>query len=618
MISSNRQPRNTIPATALNNYRGGSYAANFSGGGTSSPGNSNPIDYDQILNWPDVENEVIKSDGSSGPVEFSEVNWPGSASEVVRGDGTYGPIDSDSIDLEGAAWQSLNAELQKLQVIIPSALVNSGNAWLLYRVVFGNIITSTNYTPSNASPSTDSYGVAVSRSTDQTGAWWSYRLAYTTVGSMPIAHSPDVYIFPQDFNFPSTPPGEFFAAVRAGSDWQTRFDSLNFNLCTFGRVGSNWVVRLHEKTSATALGSVSSQELADSIVTSVKIANLAVTTDKIANAAVTNAKLGDGSVSTVKIQDVAVTNAKIANATITEGKLAFDWQLLKSVTEINTSIDAGFVARASSNVAIPYRNLVLQPRFSGALQTAPADGSAANGNIRGDYAADLQLLRDDAVYVAGGRASAILGGFNNEVNPSAPYSVVVAGTRAELLTQHVFAHGHWAAGFNRHSYVHGYNAHYQTVRVPLSIDVGSFATTSDGWIIIPPYDAPSGEAGIKINRAAARLEDPGDTIVYARIFWLGRGTDATIFADSIAIDRNTVASERFWAQCGLARIGGAGASRTFQCDARIRFVDFDTFQVEIEAQYNWPLEVPENYSGPGGGYVDFTVCNFGTKPAIPR
>lgn len=620
MISnSNRQRRNTIPAAAISNYAGGSGVANFSGAGSSiSPGISDPIDYEQIINWPDVENEVIKSDGSSGPVEIPEINWPGTASEVIRGDGSNGPVTAAMVDFAGLPWQALTSSLRLVQEAATPFMVQAATSWNLYRINFGAVAFENSYTPTNSSPSTESYGAAVSESGTASGAWWSHRLARPSGGNFPTSSTEDVFIFPQDFGFSSTPPGSLFVAVRAGSAWDTRISGgASYNFMTFGRVGSNWMLRTHTLSAPTSLGTVSAYELANGVITTAKLADSAVTAGKIQDSAVTSAKILNGAVGTTKLADLAVTNAKIANATIGSEKLAFDWQLLKSVIEVNTTLDSGFTARPSSNGAITYRNLILQPRGVGAIQSAPGDGSAANGNIRGSYAVDLQLFREFAFCVAAGNYSVLIGGRNSEITDAAPYSSAIGAYQAELLYQNIFAHGNWPIGYNRHSYIHGYNNHYYTVRVPLSKNM-SDVSSDDGWTAIRPFDAPTGENGFKIYRSGGRLPDPGDGIVYARIFWLKRNIDSVVFVDSIAIDHTQDVSSRVWARHTIDTVGG-GTKLRAQAEGRIRFTDSDTFQVEIKPPDGFIGGIPGFYDdGIGGGYVDFTFCFAGTDAALPR
>ena len=82
---------------------------------------------------------------------------------------------------------------------------------------------------------------------------------------------------------------------------------------------------------------ISTEMLADALVTAVKLASNAVETAKIKDAAVTAAKLASNAVATAKIADGAVTNAKIAAGVITFDRLASAAIATKQEAEAGTS-----------------------------------------------------------------------------------------------------------------------------------------------------------------------------------------------------------------------------------------------------------------------------------------
>lgn len=69
-------------------------------------------------------------------------------------------------------------------------------------------------------------------------------------------------------------------------------------------------------------GTILTVDLADGSVTSVKIVNGAVTTTRIADSAVTTSKIADNAIVTIKLADGSVTSAKILDGTITSADLA--------------------------------------------------------------------------------------------------------------------------------------------------------------------------------------------------------------------------------------------------------------------------------------------------------
>jgi hypothetical protein len=63
-------------------------------------------------------------------------------------------------------------------------------------------------------------------------------------------------------------------------------------------------------------------------------------------------------------------------------------------------------------------NAAIVPKGTGAIVAAIPDGTAVGGNSRGQYAVDLQMLRNNAAQVASGRGSVIGGGERNRLDAS--------------------------------------------------------------------------------------------------------------------------------------------------------------------------------------------------------
>jgi len=74
--------------------------------------------------------------------------------------------------------------------------------------------------------------------------------------------------------------------------------------------------------SLPQLGSIQTQNMANSAITGAKLADASVTSNKVANASITGDKLVDNSITTTKIADMNVTSIKLADGSITGSKLA--------------------------------------------------------------------------------------------------------------------------------------------------------------------------------------------------------------------------------------------------------------------------------------------------------
>lgn len=112
-----------------------------------------------------------------------------------------------------------------------------------------------------------------------------------------------------------------------------------------------------------------------------------------------------------------------------------------STTSLNNTVDG--VARIA---------VAIVPKGTGGILAAVPDGSAVGGNVRGQYAVDLQLQRDEPVQVAAAPRSAIVGGFGNKiatnVDPALAHasSVILGGDYNEMSAVDADANGCAASG----------------------------------------------------------------------------------------------------------------------------------------------------------------------------
>ncbi|MCF8347912.1 MAG: hypothetical protein K9G61_03785, partial [Bacteroidales bacterium] len=86
---------------------------------------------------------------------------------------------------------------------------------------------------------------------------------------------------------------------------------------------------------------------------------------------------------------------------------------LVNFTESNFTYDSKTGVKLTPDNAESNVDFVIQPKGTGAIIAQQPDGTTAGGNLRGNLAVDLQLIRLDATQVASGIGAAILGGGNN-------------------------------------------------------------------------------------------------------------------------------------------------------------------------------------------------------------
>ncbi len=293
--------------------------------------------------------------GADRPPRFEDIEqWPGDGSEVVLDDGTTsrvtaalmsvssilsttiapGAVLGTSTGFRGLPWQDLTAELEKVQGGVLPWMVTGTENWEIFRLDY-TTFSEGSFTPSNASPSTDAFGISVG-ATGETGRWWTSR-AVIEPNRLPT-QSPDLYIFPQDINFAAADTGSVYVAVRAASSLRTAIDGESIGLYSWGYNGTAWRSRNHSFTS-TSLGTCSFTDIASGAITAGKIADGAVTANKIATGAVTSPKLavgavlgtsiGNFAVGTLALATSAVTTPKLADASVTPAKTSFTgaaWQ----------------------------------------------------------------------------------------------------------------------------------------------------------------------------------------------------------------------------------------------------------------------------------------------------
>ncbi|MCF8366551.1 MAG: DUF1566 domain-containing protein [Bacteroidales bacterium] len=98
---------------------------------------------------------------------------------------------------------------------------------------------------------------------------------------------------------------------------------------------------------------------------------------------------------------------------------------LTNFTESNFTYDSKTGVKFTPNNAETNVDVVLQPKGNAAIIAQQPDGTAAGGNKRGQYAVDMQMLRNENTDVAGGGYSVISGGRANAA--SYDYATVGGG-----------------------------------------------------------------------------------------------------------------------------------------------------------------------------------------------
>jgi hypothetical protein len=130
-----------------------------------------------------------------------------------------------------------------------------------------------------------------------------------------------------------------------------------------------------------------------------------------------------------------ISGGTLAPATLTAGSAG-------SLVTVSQSADAGgyhpvVVKTSGTNSNVP---LVLAPAGAGYLAAALADGSAANGNQRGQYAVDWQQSRGANTQVASGAYAVVAGGASNVAGGSYSFAVgqgsTATGTGSVALGQY--------------------------------------------------------------------------------------------------------------------------------------------------------------------------------------
>jgi len=137
----------------------------------------------------------------------------------------------------------------------------------------------------------------------------------------------------------------------------------------------------------------------------------------------TNVVLGTTDFNSVTLQGSVTNNGTVNGGTLSPAVLVAG--SAGSVVTVSQSLDAGgyhpVVFRTSgTNTNVPF---VFAPAGIGYIATALADGTATNGNQRGQYAVDLQQSRAANTQVASGAYAVVPGGAGNTAGGSYSFAV---------------------------------------------------------------------------------------------------------------------------------------------------------------------------------------------------
>lgn len=158
-----------------------------------------------------------------------------------------------------------------------------------------------------------------------------------------------------------------------------------------------------------------------------------------------------GVVSTSVIWTLPLADGTSGQVLKTDGSGALSWVTPGALTNFTESVNtaapnatAPVVQLLATNAATNV-DVALTPKGAGALTAQVADGTAAGGNKRGQYAVDWQMSRSANTQVASGSYCTVSGGYNNGTSNN---YATVAGGDGNTAT------GNWTAvggGLNNHS-----------------------------------------------------------------------------------------------------------------------------------------------------------------------
>ena len=204
--------------------------------------------------------------------------------------------------------------------------------------------------------------------------------------------------------------------------------------------------------------------------------------------------------------------------------------------------------------------LALMPKGNGAITAQVPDGTVTGGNARGQYAVDLQMVRNANTQVASGYSSTVAGGYNNTASNT--YSTVAGGKDNMASANFSTVAGGWGntASGAISTVAGGYNN--------TASGQHSFATNSENFA--------TGLASSAFGRQAkAYMYGQHSIGVNVGINTFGHGQ-----ATMLPMAQNSTGTSDFFVKAGHNFAGGEGTGDNFNPDGTNRIIRA-TLQVAI-------------------------------------